>query len=159
PAGGRNGPPRRPLDCVPGPEMAHVLMRLSRYPYMLISTYLYMWMSGCTRVEGGRSFAELRYPVPVQTLDLGGVRVAYTERGEGEPALLLIHGLASYLPVWSRNLDALARNHRVIAVDLPGYGKSDKANYEYSMGFFARAVERVIEKLELGRVILVGHSM
>ena len=115
-------------------------------------------LSGCVS-EGGRSFAQLAYPVPVESVDLGGLKVAYTERGAGEPALVLSHGLASYLPVWSRNLDALAAHHRVIAIDLPGYGKSDKANFDYSMAFFARVVERVIEKLELGRVVLVGHSM
>ena len=63
---------------------------------------------------------------------------------------MLIHGLGSYMPVWQRNIDALsAEHHRVVAIDLPGYGKSPKANYDYSMAFFARIVERVIEKLGL----------
>ena len=63
------------------------------------------------------------------------------------------------MPVWQRNLDALAEHHRVVAIDLPGYGKSSKANYDYSMAFYARTVEGVIDALGLGRVVLVGHSM
>jgi pimeloyl-ACP methyl ester carboxylesterase len=106
------------------------------------------------------AFKQLRYPTPVSYLPLGpGLNVAVTDVGRGEPALVMIHGLGSYSPVWSRNLDELARAHRVVAIDLPGYGKSSKANFDYSMAFYARVVERVIVTLGLGRVVLVGHSM
>jgi pimeloyl-ACP methyl ester carboxylesterase len=47
----------------------------------------------------------------------------------------------------------------VVAIDLPGYGKSSKENYRYSMAFFADVVDRVIDALKLKRVVLVGHSM
>jgi pimeloyl-ACP methyl ester carboxylesterase len=78
-----------------------------------------------------------------------------------EPArtLVLIHGLASYMPAWSRNLPDLVRNHRVIAIDLPGFGKSPKKNYKYSMEFFARVVDGLLEKLGVRDPVLVGHSM
>jgi pimeloyl-ACP methyl ester carboxylesterase len=63
------------------------------------------------------------------------------------------------MPVWTHNLEALARDHRVIAIDLPGYGKSSKDNHTYSMRFFAQAVRAVIQELGATRPILVGHSM
>ena len=129
--------------------MAHVLTVIS------ISLAL---LPGCNpRV--GYSFRQLAYPVPTRYLELDGIEVAYSELGQGEPALVLIHGLGSYLPVWERNLAPLAAHHRVIAIDLPGYGRSSKASYRYSMHFFAEVVQAVIDRLHVGRVVLVGHSM
>ena len=58
-------------------------------------------------------------------------------------------GSTATSPSGRRNIDALAQHNRVVAIDLPGYGRSSKANYHYSMAFFARVVERVIERLEL----------
>ena len=128
--------------------MAHVLT------VIVISLSL----AGCGP-KVGYSFRQLDYPLATRYLDLDGIEVAYSEAGQGEVTLLLIHGLGSYLPVWSRNLPALARGHHVVAIDLPGYGRSSKANYRYSMRFFAEVVQAVIDRLHLGRVILVGHSM
>jgi pimeloyl-ACP methyl ester carboxylesterase len=112
--------------------------------------------------ERGAAFRELRYPGPLQKTRLlraGDQEIAYSESGKGDRALLLIHGLGSSMPVWSRNVQALARQHRVVAIDLPGYGKSSKGPYPYSMAFFAEVVDRVIDALGLRRVVLIGHSM
>jgi pimeloyl-ACP methyl ester carboxylesterase len=114
--------------------------------------------SGCAIPEP-TSFKRLSYPMPVSHVVVDGVEVAFSDVGVGEPALLLIHGLGSYMPVWQRNLPALAAEHRVVSIDLPGYGKSAKANFEYSMAFYARIVDGVIERLGLCHVVLVGHSM
>jgi pimeloyl-ACP methyl ester carboxylesterase len=114
--------------------------------------------AGCAKWEP-TSFKKLSYPMPVSHVVVDGVEVAFSDVGVGEPTLVLIHGLGSYMPVWQRNLDELAKHHRVVAVDLPGYGKSSKANYDYSMAFYARTVEGVISALGLRRVVLVGHSM
>ena len=63
------------------------------------------------------SFKKLSYPMPVSHVVVDGVEVAFSDTGVGEPALVLIHGLGSYMPVWQRNVDALAaaaprRRHR-----------------------------------------------
>lgn len=113
---------------------------------------------GC-KPKGPVAFEELTYPVETKTVQVGSTSVAYTERGSGERTLVLIHGLGSYLPVWSKNLDALAGSHRVVALDLPGYGKSSKRDFEYSMDSFAEVVHGVVQALDLKRVTLVGHSM
>ncbi len=107
----------------------------------------------------GLSFHQLPYPVATRDLDIDGITVAYSDSGRGDKTLLFIHGLNSYIPEWQANLPALAEHYRVVAVDLPGYGRSSKRNYRYSMDFFARVVERVIERLDLRHVTLVGHSM
>jgi pimeloyl-ACP methyl ester carboxylesterase len=132
--------------------MAHVLRAL-----LLLS------LAGCG-VRPGQSFKQLSYPmpVPVAHLSIDGIDVAFIDTGDvgqGDRTLLLIHGLGSYMPVWSRNLAAWSRAARVVAIDLPGYGKSSKANYAYSMAFYARVVDRVIDALHLQHVVLVGHSM
>ncbi|MEM9454829.1 MAG: alpha/beta hydrolase [Myxococcota bacterium] len=111
----------------------------------------------------GLAYAELDYPEPLaqtQTVQVGSVSVAYADQGQGDQTLLLIHGLGSYMPVWTYNVSALARDYRVVAIDLPGYGKSSKDNdYSYSMAFFAEVVQGVIDELALGHPVIVGHSM
>jgi pimeloyl-ACP methyl ester carboxylesterase len=115
-------------------------------------------VAGCGPVPG-QSFKQLSYPMPVSHVSVDGIDVAFTDVGQGPRTLVLIHGLASYMPVWTRNLDELQREARVVAIDLPGYGKSSKANYEYSMAFYARVVDKLIDTLHLQHVVLVGHSM
>ena len=81
------------------------------------------------------------------------------EAGAGPPVLML-HGLggtkASFLP----SIAALASSFRTIAVDLLGFGDSDKPlGASYDAGFQARSVERLLDELELERAHFVGHSM
>ena len=88
--------------------------------------------------------------------------VAYVELNpEGTQTVLFIHGLGSYLKFWRYQLDAFAQQgYRVLAVDLPGYGKSDKpASFPYSMEALGDAAHELVQKLGAGKPILVGHSM
>jgi len=50
-------------------------------------------------------------------------------------------------------------DYRVIAIDLPGHGKSDKPKVDYSMEYFARGIEAVLKRAKVDRAVLVGHSM
>ncbi|MCF7826811.1 MAG: alpha/beta hydrolase [Candidatus Marinimicrobia bacterium] len=104
-------------------------------------------------------FDELDYGFPVKTIQLGNIELAYIDQGEGPQTILLIHGLGSYARAWTKNIEVLAKNHRVIAVDLPGYGHSSKGYYEYSMSFNADVLRHLINELSLGSVIVAGHSM
>ncbi|MCR9161732.1 MAG: alpha/beta fold hydrolase [Nannocystaceae bacterium] len=106
-----------------------------------------------------RSFLDLHYPIDVDWAEVHGMRIAYADVGAGDVPIVLVHGLSGYIPMWQKNIGALARNDRVIALDLPGYGKSDKPRASYSMSFFARAVVGLLDALEIPRAILVGHSM
>ncbi|HEY6865364.1 MAG TPA: alpha/beta fold hydrolase [Burkholderiales bacterium] len=94
-----------------------------------------------------------------RTVDVGGLRTRYIERGAG-PAALLLHGasLGSSADVWTGNLDALAAHGlRVIAFDQPGFGLSDDAD-DHSVGFRVRFVPAFMDALGLERAHLVGHS-
>ena len=53
------------------------------------------------------------------------LRVRYVDAGRGE-SVLLIHGLRGSIESWTHNIDDLAKRFRVVAVDLPGFGLSDK---------------------------------
>jgi len=106
-----------------------------------------------------RALAELDYGRPVELLELDEHRIACVDLGAGEPAIVLVHGLGSDLRAWARNIDALARHHRVVALDLPGFGRSSKPARAPTLRDWAAIVERVCERLGLGEIVLVGHSM
>ncbi|MEM6991416.1 MAG: alpha/beta fold hydrolase, partial [Myxococcota bacterium] len=105
------------------------------------------------------NFVDAEYPWPVERAEVGGTSLAYADLGQGEHTLVLIHGLGSYMPAWKNNASALARQHRVIVVDLPGFGKSDKPDASYTMDFFAGKVLALMDELGVQRPVLVGHSM
>ena len=85
-------------------------------------------------------------------------RMAIQQAGEGPPVVML-HGLGgtkvSFLPTQA----ALAQTHRTIAVDLPGFGDSDKPVGAYDAKFFAKWVIGLLDTLEIERAQLIGHSM
>lgn len=106
------------------------------------------------------SMSELKYDFPVHYAELNeGIRLAYIDEGKGKETILMIHGLGSYLPAWKKNIVELSKDYRVIAVDLPGYGKSSKAPHSGLMTFYASVIADLIQQLQLGPVNLAGHSM
>lgn len=107
-----------------------------------------------------KSMADIPYPADTKYADLpDGIRMAYTDAGKGEYTLVMIHGLGSNLKAWGKNIEALSRNYRCIALDLPGYGRSSKGDYACTMHFFADHLRDFIRQLRLQKVVLVGHSM
>lgn len=109
------------------------------------------------------------YPDGVQTVTVGGREIAYVERGaepQGEPqsepssrpVLLFVHGLGSNLSLWRDHVDAFPE-HRVLALDLPGFGLSEKTDVPATMPFFAKTVTGFLDALNVDRVTYVGVSM
>ena len=90
---------------------------------------------------------------------LGSVKIYYMNYGQGSEALVLIHGWTQSIDAWRDQIPELAKRNRVIAIDLPGHGESDKPDVKYSMDYFARAVEAVMRDAKVKRAVLVGHSM
>lgn len=91
--------------------------------------------------------------------DVDHVKVHYTNYGKGETALVFVHGWACDETVWSEQPPALAEKIRVITVDLPGHGQSDKPKeIEYNKELYTRAIDGVIKDAGVKSVILVGHS-
>lgn len=94
----------------------------------------------------------------VRHAHVGGRRLCYLDYGEG-PALLLVHGLGGSWQAWLENIGALAAEHRVIAVDLPGFGNSDALPPPAEMASHSAALAELIEHLGLERTAVVAHSM
>ena len=90
---------------------------------------------------------------------LDDARIHYVNYGKGDQALVLIHGGCLNADAWRDNVADFAKRNRLIVVELPGHGESDKPQMTYSMDFFARAVEAVIRDAKVKRAVLVGHSL
>ena len=97
-----------------------------------------------------------------QTLDAHGVDIHYLIDGAGVP-VVLIHGLDSSAPInWQLpgTLAALAEGHQVIALDLPGYGRSDRPSAAAAYGMqWVEDIVLLLDRLNIGKVHIVGYSM
>src|SRR5437867_2652474 len=88
-----------------------------------------------------------------------GLRVFAITLGEG-PDVVLLHGNPASTYSWRKVLEPLAARHRVHAIDLPGYGFSDKpADAPYDTAWFARVVVGYLDSQGIRRAVLVGNSM
>lgn len=91
---------------------------------------------------------------------LDGLRIHYKDFGKSSgEALVLIHGWTCNLENWRDQVPEFAKRNRVLALDLPGHGQSDKPDVTYSMDLFAKAVDAVLRDAKVERAVLVGHSM
>jgi len=90
---------------------------------------------------------------------LNSTQIHYESHGKGKEALVLVHGWGCNLNHWRDQIPELSKRNRVIALDLPGHGLSDKPETNYDMDLFAAAIEAVMKDAGVERAVLVGHSM
>jgi pimeloyl-ACP methyl ester carboxylesterase len=114
-------------------------------------------MALCYPSSEGRSAGISESPSRFAKLD--GNKVHYESHGAGREALVFVHGWTCNLGFWSRQVPAFTNRTRVIAIDLPGHGQSDKPQINYTMDLFARAVDAVLTDSGVDRAVLVGHSL
>ena len=88
-----------------------------------------------------------------------GAELAYEESGAGLPAVIFVHGWQADRSVWREIVEALGDDVRSIAVDLRGGGESRAANRPFVLERFAADLRELVGSLQLGPVILAGHSM
>jgi len=105
----------------------------------------------------------LRYdgdaPEGVRFVELGEVSLRVREAGpEKAPAVVLLHGFGSSLDTWHNVVPKLAASHRVLAIDLKGFGRSSRPEGDYSPAAQAALVLSVMDKLGIARAAVVGHS-
>jgi pimeloyl-ACP methyl ester carboxylesterase len=94
----------------------------------------------------------------LREVEIVGARVNYVEIGDGPP-LLFVHGLSGCWQNWLENIPYFARSHRVIAVDLPGFGASPMPPWELTIPAYGRFLRDFCERLGVDRCSLVGNSM
>jgi pimeloyl-ACP methyl ester carboxylesterase len=85
---------------------------------------------------------------PINTIELGA-----------GPPLVFVHGLSGSWPNWLEQLPVFAQEHRVIAMDLPGFGHSPMPREQITISSYARLLDGLFEKLVIDAATLVGNSM
>jgi len=88
-----------------------------------------------------------------------GARLAYAETGNGDCAIVLIHGWQADRRVWEGVIAALGSDVRAIAIDLRGSGASADARGPYTLERYAQDVRELIDGLGIAPAIVAGHSM
>ncbi|MCF8054775.1 MAG: alpha/beta hydrolase [Deltaproteobacteria bacterium] len=111
----------------------------------------FLLLAGCASNQ-----PSLRHDV---ALSFDSERIAYDVAGKGETTLIFIHGWSCDGRYWQKQIPAFAKEYRVITIDLAGHGHSSLDRSEFSMLSFAKDVKAVIDKENIDRAILVGHSM
>lgn len=108
------------------------------------------------------SFEAVKQSVPHSEFskfaEVGGVRIHYQEKGAGEP-LVLIHGYTSSTYAWKDLFEPLSQKYRVIALDLKGFGFSEKPDGDYSRRAQGELVFGLLEHLKIEKAWLAGNSM
>lgn len=102
-----------------------------------------------------------QYDHPVKTIQLSFGKLAYIEKGKGK-TILFIHGLGGNLSHWEKSVKELSSTYQCIAIDLPGYGYSDKqidTKGKDQLQFYADVISEFLQKKKIKKVILAGHSM
>ncbi|MEO6775985.1 MAG: alpha/beta fold hydrolase, partial [Kofleriaceae bacterium] len=96
-------------------------------------------------------------PADATFVDVDGIHVRYREAGSG-PAVILLHGYGASLDSWITVQPAVAAHHRVIAIDLKGFGWTSRPEGDYSPAAQAQLAWHVLDKLGVDHVAIVGHS-
>jgi pimeloyl-ACP methyl ester carboxylesterase len=94
-----------------------------------------------------------------QYAKLDGARIHYKSYGKGRDALVLVHGWGCNLDHWRDQVSDFAKRNRVLTLDLPGHGLSDKPQISYTMDLFANAIDAVMRDAKVERAVVAGHSM
>ncbi|MPQ96484.1 alpha/beta fold hydrolase [Modestobacter sp. I12A-02628] len=99
----------------------------------------------------------------MSVVDLGEVQLFVTDTGPlsgvGAPPVLLVHGWTCDSHDWSDQLDSLATRHRVIAPDLRGHGRSSTPAAGYTAQHHAADLVALLDRLDVGPVVVIGHSL
>ena len=105
------------------------------------------------------SNAEAEYPPIGSFVEVGGLRMHYWEAGEGQP-VILVHGASGNIRDWTFAIaPELAKSYRVIAIDRPGFGYSQRpATRGWDPAVQARALQATARAIGAENPVVVGHS-
>lgn len=88
-----------------------------------------------------------------------GIPVHISDSGSGEKVILFLHGYLETLYIWEEFVDLLPKCYRTIAIDIPGHGLTSSHPVCNDMKFCADVVVGVLNRLQINKCIVVGHSM
>ncbi len=120
--------------------------------HTIITFAVFMFLISCENRSNKKQFVKLE----VQNQ---GVKIDYTDNGQGDTTLLFVHGWCINKSYWTDQVAFFSRKYRVVTMDLPGFGKSGENRTTWNTATFGKDVNTVIAQLHLKNVILIGHSM
>ena len=91
-------------------------------------------------------------------INIKNINVNYVDVGEAENTVLLLHGWGSNIVLFDSLISALKDKYRVIALDMPGFGGTDEPSFAMDVDNYTDFVAEFIEKLNLKKLSLIGHS-
>ncbi|MCA1682948.1 MAG: alpha/beta fold hydrolase [Actinobacteria bacterium] len=107
---------------------------------------------------GRSAWLDIDWSAHQRWVEVGGRNVNLIDIGSGTPVMFL-HGLSGCWQNWLENIPAFTADHRVIAIDLPGFGQSDMPAEPISVTGYARMLDTLCDELGIDRAVLVGNSM
>ena len=123
-----------------------------------VSFLLGLFLSGCsiplirpTRIDWNPSLSP-------QTIQINNHTIFYTVKGEGKP-LLLIHGYGAGIWIWEKQIEVLSQSYRVYALDLIGYGFSDRPKIPYTPESYVLFLKDFMDGVGIEKATLIGNSM
>jgi pimeloyl-ACP methyl ester carboxylesterase len=97
---------------------------------------------------------------PITTIvSFDGVSINFDNEGKGEPAIILVHGWSNTRSIWDAQVSHFSEKYQVIAVDLPGFGKSGNNRTDWTIVSYGEDISDIIQQLNLNKVVLVGFSL
>lgn len=105
-----------------------------------------------------------RFVSPEELVEIDGVKVRYQVKGDEGGWVILLHGFGASIFSWRTVIDDLSKSNRVLAVDLPGFGLTERAKpwapgyNQYTVDGAATLVLRLMDKLGISEAIFLGHS-
>jgi len=99
------------------------------------------------------------WPAFTRSLVVAGRRINVVDTGGDGPPLLFLHGLGGVWQNWLLNIPAFMGTHRVIAPDLPGFGRSEMPSGRISIQGYARVIDELCRELDVDGPVIVGNSM
>lgn len=90
---------------------------------------------------------------------LDSFRVHYQSIGTGKRAIVFLSGWGCGISLWRNQVPRLAEYGRLLLIDLPGHGQSDKPEIAYTLPLFVRSVDAVLQDAGVEKAVLAGHSM
>lgn len=93
------------------------------------------------------------------TMSFDGVQIAYESVGSGAPTLVFVHGWSVDRGYWDAQIAPFSERFRVVTLDLAGHGESGRGREAWTIASYGVDVAKVVEHLDLDRLVLIGHSM
>jgi len=108
--------------------------------------------------EGRSAWLDVDWEQHTRWLRIEGRWLRIVDVGEG-PVVLFVHGLSGCWKNWLENIPHFARDHRVVAVDLPGFGESEMPGRTISISRYADTLDTLMDELDIPSARIVGNSM